>query len=98
MDRMAGKIAAAAAVTLLISASLAFGEARKTPTGTRGSSAADGRSVHRLDEVRITGSVEHPGVLFFLPRARFRLLPIRERHGGKERLLRDDNWKGGFPE
>ena len=95
---MTGKIAAAAAETLLLSASLAFGEAGKTSTGTRRSSAADRKSVHRLDEVRITGSVEHPGVLFFLPRAKFRLLPLRERHGGKERLLRDDRWEGGFPE
>lgn len=98
MDRMAGKIAAAAAVTLLITGSLAFGEAAKPAAGTRGASAADGKGVRRLDEVRITGSVEHPGVLFFLPRTRFRLLPLRERHGGTGRLLRDDSWGGGFPE
>jgi hypothetical protein len=83
---MAGKIAAAAAVALLLSAPLAFGEAAK------------GKSLHRLGEVRIVGSAEHPGVLFFLPRAKFRLLPVRERHGGKERILRDDSLKEGFPE
>jgi hypothetical protein len=37
----------------------------------------NGKGAVRLDEVRITGSPEHPGVLFFLPRARFHLLPLQ---------------------
>ena len=98
MDRMAGKIAAAAAVTFLLWASLAFGEAAKMEKGPRGPVPADGKGVHRLGEVKIEGSAEHPGVLFFLPRSKFRLLPLRERHGGKDRLLRDDRGKGEFPE
>jgi hypothetical protein len=51
-----------------------------------------------LDEVRILGSVEHPGVLFFLPRAKFRLLPVREEHDWRERILRDDRDKEEIPE
>jgi hypothetical protein len=95
---MAGKIAVAGAVAVLLWASLSFGEAAKTSIGPRGPVPADGKGVHRLGEVRIEGSAEHPGVLFFLPRSKFRLLPIRERHGGKDRLLRDDRGKGEFPE
>ncbi|MBF8260199.1 MAG: hypothetical protein HW377_2573 [Actinobacteria bacterium] len=86
MGRMAGKIAAVTAAILLLLASSAFGEAAK------------GKTVHRLGEVKIVGSVEHPGVLFFLPRAKFRLLPVRDRHGGTERLLRDDRRMRGFTE
>ena len=50
----------------------------------------DGKGTVRLDEVRITGSPEHPGVLFFLPRPRFRLLPPPAEAEGKESFLRDD--------
>lgn len=56
----------------------------------------DGKGAVRLDEVRITGSPEHPGVLFFLPRPRFRLLPPPAETEGKESFLRDDLGKGAL--
>lgn len=56
----------------------------------------DGKGTVRLDEVRITGSPEHPGVLFFLPRPRFRLLPPPAEAEGKESFLRDDLGKGAL--
>jgi hypothetical protein len=56
----------------------------------------DGKGTVRLDEVRITGSQEHPGVLFFLPRPRFRLLPPPAEPEGKESFLRDDLGKGAL--
>ncbi len=43
----------------------------------------------RLDEVRITGTPEAPDVLFFLPHARFRLLPPLPEKDWKERLAAD---------
>lgn len=46
----------------------------------------DGKEAVRLEEVRITGSPEHPGVLFILPRARFHLLPLRTEEDGKDPL------------
>lgn len=59
----------------------------KTDAGTAGSPAAShGKEDVRLEEVRITGSPEHPGVLFFLPRARFHLLPLRTEEDGKDPL------------
>ncbi|MBI5576592.1 MAG: hypothetical protein HY896_09560 [Deltaproteobacteria bacterium] len=94
MDRMAGKIAAAA-VILLLSVSLAFGE---NPKAAKPQRRPDGKNIHRLEEVRITGSAEHPGVLFFLPKARFRLLPVRYRRDGKENLLRECRGTEDFPE
>lgn len=56
----------------------------------------DGKGTVRLDEVRITGSPEHPGVLFFLPRPRLRLLPLGTDTEGKESFLRDDVGKGAL--
>ena len=53
------------------------------PAAVAGSAAArDGKGAVRLDEVRITGSPEHPGVLFFLPRTRFHLLPLQTEKDG----------------
>jgi hypothetical protein len=54
----------------------------------------NGKGAVRLDEVRITGSPEHPGVLFFLPRARFHLLPLRAEGDGKDPLPPEDRGKG----
>lgn len=51
---------------------------------TASPSVGSGKGAVRLDEVWITGSPEHPGVLFFLPRARFHLLPLRTGEVGKE--------------
>lgn len=54
------------------------------PAAAAGSPAArDGKGAVRLDEVRITGSPEHPGILFFLPRTRFHLLPLQTEKDGK---------------
>ena len=53
----------------------------------------DGKGAVRLEEVRITGSPEHPGVLFFLPRARFHLLPLRTEGDGKGPLPAEDRKK-----
>lgn len=98
MDRLASKIVAAAAITLLLAVFPAPGETGKEQSPAKGAAKADRKVVHRLDEVRILGSVEHPGVLFFLPRAKFRLLPVREEHGWRERILRDDREKEEVPE
>ncbi len=97
MDRAASKILAAA-VILFLAASSALGEAPRKPSSGKQPSRNAGKEVHRLDEVRILGSVEHPGVLFFLPRAKFRLQPVREAHDWKERILRTDRDKEEIPE
>jgi len=56
--------------------------------------ARNGTGAVRLEEVRITGSPEHPGVLFFLPRARFHLLPLRTEGDGKDPLPAEGREKG----
>ena len=62
---------------------------------TSGSPAArNGKEAVRLEEVRITGSPEHPGVLFFLPRARFHLLPLQTAVDGKDPLPATGREKG----
>ena len=58
--------------------------------------AADGTGAVRLGEVRITGTPEHPGVLFFLPRTRFHLLPPGQQPDWREELLREDREKGAL--
>ena len=58
---------------------------KPNPAATASPSVRDGKGAVRLEEVRITGSPEHPGVLFFLPRARFHLLPLRTGGDGKDR-------------
>ncbi len=101
MDRPARAIGFAAAVTLLLAASLSVAadrapagaqkrareSAQKRETTTRG--ARKGGEV-RLDPVRIVGSAERPAILFFLPRAKFRLLPLRPGPDPASLLLRDD--------
>jgi len=54
----------------------------------------NGKGAVRLEEIRITGSPEHPGVLFFLPRARFHLLPLRAEEDGKGPLPAEGRGKG----
>ena len=98
MDRVAPKTLAAVAVILLLAVSPAPGETGKDRSPAKGARKTDSKAVHRLDEVRILGSVEHPGVLFFLPRAKFRLLPVREEHGWRERILRTDRGNEEIPE
>ncbi len=111
MVRTARAVRFAAAVTLLLAATISFGAdrspagpskrpregphkrepARPTPRGERK------RSEARLDAVRIVGSAEQPAILFFLPRAKFRLLPLRPESGGESRILRDDKHSGDPP-
>jgi hypothetical protein len=64
------------------------------PAATHSPPARIGKGAVRLDEVRITGSPEHPGVLFFLPRARFHLLPLWTEGDGKDPLPAEDREKG----
>ncbi|MFA6147412.1 MAG: hypothetical protein WC899_04305 [bacterium] len=56
--------------------------------------ARSGKSAVRLEEIRITGSPEHPGVLFFLPRARFHMLPLQTEGDGKDPLPAKGRGKG----
>ena len=71
--------------------------AEKTlPTPSSSAPRRERKETVRLEEVRITGSPEHPGVLFFLPRPRFRLLPLGTETDGKESFLRDDVQKGAL--
>ena len=100
MGRMVEKITLLA-VILALCAGTARGEtapaAGKTlPPSPSTAPGRDGKGTVRLDEVRITGSPEHPGVLFFLPRPRFRLLPLATETEGKESFLRDDVGKGAL--
>ena len=101
MVRMVKKIAFLA-VILALWAGAARGEgppaAEKPPAPQPNppTPGRDGKGTVRLDEVRITGSPEHPGVLFFLPRPRFRLLPPPAEAEGKESFLRDDLGKGAL--
>jgi hypothetical protein len=88
--RLAEKIPAVALIVLL----WAVAPFPAAAAGPEGAAGKDGKTAVRLDEVRITGSPEHPGVLFFLPRARFHLLPLRTEQDGGEALLRDDREKG----
>jgi hypothetical protein len=64
------------------------------PATTAPPTGRDGKGTVRLEEVRITGSPEHPGVLFFLPRARFHLLPLPAEGDGKDPLPAEDREKG----
>ena len=100
MVRMVEKITLLAMI-LSLGAGAAGGEtataAEKIPIPPASAAAGrDGKGTVRLDEVRITGSPEHPGVLFFLPRPRLRLLPLGADTDGKESFLRDDVGKGAL--
>ncbi len=64
------------------------------PATAASPAARSGKGAVRLEEIRITGSPEHPGVLFFLPRARFHLLPLRTEGDGKDPLPADGREKG----
>ena len=67
----------------------------KPATETSPSPAArDGSGAVRLDEVRITGTPEYPGVLFFLPRPRFHLLQLRAGKDGKESIPGENRGTG----
>lgn len=84
MGRMVEKVFPVALILLLAAAEVrAQRPARPAAVEPAGgnpasSSGAPGKGPVRLEEITITGSPEHPGVLFFLPRARFHLLPLRD--------------------
>ncbi len=94
MDRVAQRIAAAA-VAILLAASPAAAETR--PPKSRSETPARRASDRRLDEIRIQGSVERPEVLFFLPRARFGLFPVKSDVDWREEIRRDDIEKADIP-
>ncbi len=111
MVRAARAIRFTAALILLVAASVSFG-ADRTPAGPsrrpRGKAPARdaGRPAPRgdrkagearLETVKIVGSAERPAILFFLPRARFRLLPLRPEEAPGTTLLRDDKLTGEPP-
>lgn len=88
---------ALASAGLVLFFAVAAGAVRDGAAAERGRARGKEEGV-RLEEVRIVGSAERPGVLFFLPRPRFRLLPLRDPGGNiKERLLRDDKMFGERP-
>lgn len=110
MVRSPRAIRLAAGVTLLLAASLSSaadlspaGTPQPTPqTPRKGGAAAPGRGgpkpgEARLDAVKIVGAAEHPAILFFLPRGRFRLLPLRPEPDPAERILRDDKISADGP-
>lgn len=90
MVRGTQKIQTVALIALFWAAAPSFGAA----AGPEGRAGKDDKGAVRLDAVRITGSPEHPGILFFLPRTRFHLLPPRTDQDGRDALLRDDREKG----
>jgi len=91
MGRMAWTIRALVALTLLATANPAFpGDVGKRPAAPGAGEASRGRKAYALGEVKILGSAEHPGILFFLPRAKFRLLPYRPEIDWKKMILQDD--------
>lgn len=99
MGRMVEKIVLAALILLLGTGAAAepppAAASTKPGAGTAPSPAArSGNSAVRLEEIRITGSPEHPGVLFFLPRARFHLLPLQAGEAGKDPQPAKDRGKG----
>ena len=99
MGRMVEKIVLAALI-LLPAAGVAadpppVAASSKPGSATTASpSLRDGKGAVRLEEIRITGSPEHPGVLFFLPRARFHLLPLRTEGDGKDPLPAEERERG----
>lgn len=97
---MASRALVIAAAALIAFASAASGAGPKTGTKPDARRTESGRKEgkYSLGEVQILGSAEHPQVLFFLPRAKFRLLPLPENEEGKKTILLDDKVKGEKPE
>ena len=95
MVRMVEKIVLAALI-LLPAAGIASDppSVPPSPKAAVAPGGRDGKGAVRLDEVRITGSPEHPGVLFFLPRTRFHLLPLRTGKDGEGTPPGKDGGKG----
>jgi hypothetical protein len=99
VDRLAAKTGAALfALTLMLGAPApgraAAGTAGK---GRKAETAERRRAPVQLEAVSITGTPEHPAILFFLPRAKFRLLPYRTGRDWKERILTETREMGDAP-
>lgn len=100
MVRMADKIVLVAMICLFGGTTAVAGSApsprapKTTPAKSPSPAARSGKETVRLDEVNISGSPEYPGVLFFLPRTRFHLLPLRTDMEGTESSPREDGKKG----
>ena len=99
MVRMVEKIVLAALIFLPVAGVAADPPPVVPSPGTGAATAASaaargGKGAVRLEEVLITGSPEHPGVLFFLPRARFHLLPLRTDGNANDPLPADGRGKG----
>ncbi len=97
MDRRAAAVAGIWTLVLLLSVVPCFGENPKKGPARPRTTGPEKKGTYRLEEVKITGTAEHPGILFFLPRAKFRLLPMRSEQDWKAALLRDDREKGEIP-
>lgn len=99
MGRMVEKIVLAALILFPV-AGAAADPPPAVPSSTQGAAATappaarSGKGDVRLEEIRITGTPEHPGVLFFLPRARFHLLPLRTGENAKDPLPAEGRGKG----
>ncbi len=109
MVRSARAIRFAAGVIVFLAASMSFG-ADRPPAGPSPGTRENPRKQERaspsprggrkggearLDTVKIIGHAERPAILFFLPRAKFRLLPLRPEP--ETRILRDDKASGELP-
>ncbi len=96
MGRLARAFRALIPLILLAAAAPAFpGDAGSRAGGPGRKPPAAGKKAYTLGEVEILGSAEHPGVLFFLPRAKFRLLPFREKIDWKKMIRMDDKSSTG---
>ncbi len=99
MDRVATRALAIAFAVLLGLATAAPGAEPKTEKkrDARGTESGRKQGKYSLGDVEILGSAEHPQVLFFLPRAKFRLLPMPETEREKKTILMDDKVMGDRP-
>lgn len=111
MVRAPRSIRLAAGVTFLLAASPIFGAdppaarprqgAPETPRKREGAAPArrdrPKTGEARLEAMRIVGAAELPAALFFLPRAKFRLLPLRPGPDPASRILLDDKLSAESP-
>jgi hypothetical protein len=99
MDRMASGAISVVAAALIVFAAHAYGKEPKTERkgGIRHTDIVRKKGDARLGEVEILGNPEHPQILFFLPRTKFRLLPFQGDEGTKKTILLDDKIKGENP-
>ncbi|MGE5189742.1 MAG: hypothetical protein ACM3NF_06765 [Gemmatimonadota bacterium] len=111
MVRATRAVRIAAGVTLVLAASLSFaadrqpaaprpaapGTPRKREAAPPARRAGKKPEEARLDAVKIVGAAERPAILFFLPRAKFRLLPMPPEPDPAARILQDDKLSADGP-